>query len=598
VFSDLAKQFDAAGDGERAILALERLVAIDPTEEERHRRLLALEARYRGADAALARGRELAVLLKREVDAAPERATLALLEEIRRKSEMSADVSAPTNRSASEPPAPRVEASADRARNETQVTPPRWLRWLPELLGAPRVGLMASLALLAACAGVFWIVAARTPPDQTPIVAAAPDPWKSPPLPSRAADESIARGRGLVAIAVLPFRLYSENGNGGTLAADMVTDDLTYLLSHIPVFRVISRQTASSYRGQDVDAAAIGAELGVHYLVEGNVSVHGSILRVNVALVDTKTRLQIWTGRFERTGEDRHAMQTEILNGLARELHVSVSKFENSRLSKDPSVHALIFKGLAAIQESRLRGVEGLRPAEGYFHEALKRDPGAIRAQVGLGAFHAHMAVQLFAPDPAPHLTKAEAILQQVIERHPDVSEAYPPIGLIHVARRQMKKAKHAFQRAIEINPSDAPSYAQLGRALASLGDPKAGLAHIRYAMKLSPRDPILGYWLAFAGYAYLELERYEEAVDYLRRAHATNPTQPRTMLTYIAALAMAGRMNEARLKLEHLRQVHPHMTRETILRMYKDVGGRIRTTEGIRRVLAGENSEHSAATK
>jgi tetratricopeptide (TPR) repeat protein len=360
---------------------------------------------------------------------------------------------------------------------------------------------------------------------------------------------------------------------------------------------VISRQTASSFRGQDIDVAAIGNELGVHYLVEGNASTSGNILRVNVALVDARTRLQIWTGRFERTGEDRHAMQTEILNSLARELHVSVLTLEN-RLSKDPSVHELIFRGFAAIQEARMRGVEGLRPAEGYFLQALERDPDAIRAQIGLGAFHAHMAVQLFAPDPAPHLAKAEAILQQVIARHSNLSEAYAQMGLVQVARRQMKKAKKMFERAIELNPSNAPSHAQFGRALVSLGQPQAGLEHILYAMRLSPRDPILGYWIAFAGYAHLELGHYDEAVDYLGRAHAINPTQPRTMLTYIAALGLAGRMSEARLKLEQLQQVHPHMTRETILRMYERVGGRIRTTEGIRRVLAGENSEHSAAAK
>src|SRR5262249_2301205 len=49
-----------------------------------HRRLLALEARTRGADAALARGKTLIELLKREFDANPESATLAMLEDIRR----------------------------------------------------------------------------------------------------------------------------------------------------------------------------------------------------------------------------------------------------------------------------------------------------------------------------------------------------------------------------------------------------------------------------------------------------------------------------------------------------------------------------------
>ena len=84
VFSDLAKQFDAGGDGERAIQAMERLVAIDPADEERLRRLLILEARYRGPDAALARAKELVGRLRREVDAEPEAATRAIIDDIKR----------------------------------------------------------------------------------------------------------------------------------------------------------------------------------------------------------------------------------------------------------------------------------------------------------------------------------------------------------------------------------------------------------------------------------------------------------------------------------------------------------------------------------
>ncbi len=424
--------------------------------------------------------------------------------------------------------------------------------------------------------------------------------WQSPSLPSKAANDPIARERGLVAIAVLPFRSYSEDGAGTGLVAEMLTEDLTYLLSRVPVFRVISHQTAIGYRGQSVDSAAIGAELGVHYLVEGNISVRGNILRVNVALVDARNRLQIWSGRFERTGDDRHAIQNEILNGLSRELHVSVEKLESSRTSKNPDVHELIFKGFAAIQAAvRVEGVEALRLAETYFLQALERDPDAIRAQIGLGTYHAQMAVQLYAPDPVPHLAKAEAILQQVIDRRPDASEAYPPMGLIHVARGNMKKALEWFERAIELNPSHGPSHAQIGRALVSLGHPQAGLEHVLYAMQLSPRDPVMGYWLAFAGYASLELARYDEAIDYLGRAYATNPTQPRTALTYIAALALGDRMSEARLKLEQLQKTHPHLTHKRILSLYsKQPAGRLRTIEGIRRVLALDDAEHPAAIK
>ena len=73
---------ETVGEAGQNLRALERLIAIDPGEEERHRRLISLEARYRGRDAALARAKSLAALLTRELDAGPEPATLALVEDI------------------------------------------------------------------------------------------------------------------------------------------------------------------------------------------------------------------------------------------------------------------------------------------------------------------------------------------------------------------------------------------------------------------------------------------------------------------------------------------------------------------------------------
>ena len=190
VFSDLAKQFDAAGDGERAIQALERLIAIDPTEEERHRRLLLLEARYRGADAALARGKELAAMLKREVDAKLEPATTALLEDIRRQSQTAAHVGARLARSVDNRPA--ADVTPDRTVAIDKRAPERspWLRWLPwgESLGLRNAALLAGLVLVSAGTALLWIFNGAPAPndghDRPAIVAAAPDPWQSPPLPS------------------------------------------------------------------------------------------------------------------------------------------------------------------------------------------------------------------------------------------------------------------------------------------------------------------------------------------------------------------------------------------------------------------------------
>src|SRR5262245_17055849 len=83
VFEAQCAAADAAGDGERALAAAERLVALDPTREDRQRVALKMIARHQGRDAALDRARQVTALLRTELDVAPDVATRSLIEEIR-----------------------------------------------------------------------------------------------------------------------------------------------------------------------------------------------------------------------------------------------------------------------------------------------------------------------------------------------------------------------------------------------------------------------------------------------------------------------------------------------------------------------------------
>jgi TolB-like protein len=126
--------------------------------------------------------------------------------------------------------------------------------------------------------------------------------------------------KGITAIAVLPFLSYGDTAGSMQAAAEMVTDNLTNTLSHAPGLRVISRQTMESYRGQPIDIAAIGAELGVRYILEGSLRMHGDKLRVNVELIDPVTRLPVWSARIERAGGEQAAVPEEIVGRLGREV--------------------------------------------------------------------------------------------------------------------------------------------------------------------------------------------------------------------------------------------------------------------------------------
>lgn len=558
-------------DGERAVAAAERLLALDPLREDWQRLALTLYARYRGTSEALAQYEAFSSLLRRELDVGPERDTEALIGRIRND-----EMALPREIER----APRVPAAASVPPQDQPIAAP----------AAPWFRIAAAAALAAGLAGVlaFGVISYRAAPEPT---APAPDGWQSPPLPSRRADiadapatnATAASRQGVIPIVVLPFAADGAD----SLLADMITDDLVQSLSHAAGLRVISRQTSRTYPA-DADPVATGKELGVRYVLRGRVDAKTG-LAVTVALVDPKSGTKVWSQRFQRDGGDRLAIQDEIVNGLGRELSVEVTRAESNASTGE--VHALIYKGWSAIFDAAGSGLPALTQAEAFFSRALEQEPQNTRALTGLAAYHVLMAVQLFAPDPAPHLARAESILAPILSANPKSGEAHIYMGLLEIARRRIKQAARWFEQAIEHSPSIAPAYAQLGRVLTGQGRAAEGLEHILYAMRLSPRDPSMAYWLAFAGSAEMELGDDARAIAYLDRAVALHPTQPRTLLVLAAAHAMAGNMSEARRTLARVQSQLPHLTGDKLVERFIGVSPSVRTRlrEGLRRVLASD---------
>ena len=75
---------------------------------------------------------------------------------------------------------------------------------------------------------------------------------------------------------------------------------------------------------------------------------------------------------------------------------------------------------------------------------------------------------------------------------------------------------------------------------------PKTTEAYIGEALRLSPRDPTAYIWMGVAGSAKLCLGRYEQAVDWFRRAIESNRTYAPAYFNLAAALAQLDRVNEA----------------------------------------------------
>jgi TolB-like protein/Tfp pilus assembly protein PilF len=417
------------------------------------------------------------------------------------------------------------------------------------------------------------------------------DPWASPRPPSGSA--AGARAASLTPIAVLPFTTYGDTAGSLALTADMIGDDLTNMLSRVSGLRVISRQTMRSYQGRPIDVAAIGAELGVRYVLEGSMRMRDAKLRVNVELIDPSTRSPVWSARIERDHGDHHGVQDEIVGRIARELQFGMYQVESEARSADHDADALAYRGWAAMWNAFSQSdVETFRQAEGYFTQALARDPRHFPALVGLGAYHVNVGAQQIVADTKPHLARAGEILQEAIRRRPNHGGAHFYMGLVHSARGDLPEALDSLERAVDFNPSMASAHAHIGHVLARMGRPGEGLEHLRYAMRLSPRDPNLSYWLQFAGNAELQLDNYAQAIDNYRRSTSMNPRYPRSLAGLAAAHALSGNMAEARVYADKLKQQWPDLTAEQLLKRFalQSKRGPSPLSEGLRQALSLES--------
>ena len=114
---------------------------------------------------------------------------------------------------------------------------------------------------------------------------------------------------------MLPFENLSGDKEQDYFA-DGVTDDLTTDLSHLQDSFVISRGTAFTYKGKQIDAKQIGRELGVRYCLKAAyaASVKDHDQR---AMISTETGAHVWADRFEGERGKLGELQVEVVSRLA-----------------------------------------------------------------------------------------------------------------------------------------------------------------------------------------------------------------------------------------------------------------------------------------
>jgi TolB-like protein/cytochrome c-type biogenesis protein CcmH/NrfG len=356
-----------------------------------------------------------------------------------------------------------------------------------------------------------------------------------------------------LSIVVLPFANLSDDKEQQYFA-DGLTDDLTTDLSRIPHMFVISRNTAFTYRDKPVSAKQIGLELGVRYVLEGSVRRSGNQLRVSAQLVDAVTDAHLWAERFDGDMGDLFTLQNEITSRLANALNIELLAAEAARPTEHPDALDYMLRGRAALLKSRTP--ESCREAIDLFERAVALDPQSVEAQVRL-AFALVIPLLDGLADPATvDLARAERLINQALTVSPRFAFGHVVKGHVLRALGRREEAIREYEAALERDRNFIHALSGIGWCKLYAGSIEEVIPLVKQAIRLSPRDPGIGWLYYLIGIVYLLQSHTHEAIDWLEKARSAMPTLAFVRSSLASAYAHRGEAERATTELNEARRL------------------------------------------
>jgi DNA-binding winged helix-turn-helix (wHTH) protein/TolB-like protein len=392
-------------------------------------------------------------------------------------------------------------------------------------------------------------------------------------------------------IVLLP--LAAEQGNETPLwFADALTADLTAELGRLPGTLVIARDTAAAWRGKAADPRDIARALGVRYVVTGSVRRIGEQVRLVLAMADGDSGIESWADHFEFERTHLGASMDEVVQKIARQLNLQMYRSNASRAAVLSPAQAqaddLAMQGWGVY----LRGYtpENFAAALALFEQSVAKDPRSVTGWGGVAVINGLGANIGWLPDRNAAIARLEFASSRLQEL-----DAEHLFALL--ARSNLANLRRDFEAHVLIGtmitqryPNHAPSYGSLGLGLLNLGRFDEAVAPVERAIRLSPRDPLLGIWNWEIGTCHFMRERYEDAAAFALAAEEANPRLPLPPLLRAASLARSGREEEARAIVNRYRQHHASYRAEDIARIMRSdhpayAAGRQRMIESLQRL-------------
>jgi len=205
-----------------------------------------------------------------------------------------------------------------------------------------------------------------------PEVAEAADVPPTPATPATPAEPRL----GPRSVAVLPFVMRGLPESLSFLS-ESLTGALISELSRQPGLTVVALGTMLTFGQKHPPPQTLATDLGVRYVVDGQLEQRGETLQVGVQVVDGHRGTQTWADELALPATAWHATATVVVGRLARALRFELNDLASQEIAaatSDAEVQARAFAAQAWVQ---------LFARADARHQPSRDAPGALRGGAG-----------------------------------------------------------------------------------------------------------------------------------------------------------------------------------------------------------------------
>lgn len=360
-------------------------------------------------------------------------------------------------------------------------------------------------------------------------------------------------------LLVLPLANLGEDRTHNVFADGMTEDVITDLSSFAGLF-VFASNTSFQFKGKQVAYTDLRKELGVDFILEGNIRRLAESIRINVSLIDAKTGMNVWARRYDKNSRNVFGVTSELARDLSHALAIKLSSREQQQLGEISTANLKAYDHFLAGQKiATQRTRESIQQASLEYRRAIEVDPSYGRAY---GALAFNMAIAYrrgWTDTPMETLDRALALAEQATLLDRRTPQTYWVLGYVYMMCKDLDAAERAVKKAIAISPNYADGYGLLALLNNHRGNAKQAIEFIKKGMALNPYYSFdYPYNL---GRAYYTLGRYKEAIASLQEAQERNENVMPPKIFLAASYMAAGRVDDAQWTVEQMRVLSPDIS-------------------------------------